>query len=139
MVRDPLKVLSVVRQRAVDQQRQALAACLRAEAAAEDRIERLEEAVRRDQALTEAAPDKLLFHDVFITARRYWRSEQQVFRATLAEAARQAEQSRAALAAARLAAEAVDCLIAEHEAAARTEADRQAQHVLDDIARGLRK
>jgi flagellar biosynthesis chaperone FliJ len=139
MARDPLKVLSVVRQRAVDQRRQALAACLTAEAAAEDRIRRLEEAVRHDQARADAAPDPMLFHDIFIATRRHWRTEQQVSRVALAEAGRQAEEARGALATARLAAEAVDRLIAERTAAAQAEADRRAQHVLDDVARGLRK
>ena len=58
MARDPLKVLSVVRQRAVDQQRQALAICLKAEAAAEDRIRMLDAAVVRDQALAETMPER---------------------------------------------------------------------------------
>jgi hypothetical protein len=75
MARDPLKILSVVRQRAVDRQRQALAACLQAEAAAEDRIQALDEAVRRDQVLAAAAPDALLFQDLFIATRHHWRAE----------------------------------------------------------------
>jgi len=139
MARDPLKVLSAVRQRAADRQRQALAACLRAEAAIEDRIRTLEEAVRQDQVLAGTAPDAPLFHDIFIATRQHWRAEQQVSQTALAEAGRQADQARAALAAARLAAEAVDRLIDERTTAAHAEADRRAQHVLDDIARGLRK
>src|SRR3954468_4265730 len=139
MARDPLKVLSAVRRRAVDQQRQALAACLEAEAVAEDRIRTLDAAVVRDQALAEIVPDPLLFRDIFIATRQHLRAEQQVSRVALADAERQTDEARGHLAGARLAAEAVERLITERTAAARAEADRRAQHVLDDIARGLRK
>jgi flagellar biosynthesis chaperone FliJ len=139
MARDRLRTLSVVRQHAVDQQRQSLAACLREEAAVEDRIQVLDGAVRRDQALAEASPDRLLFYDIFMATRQHLRAEQQVTRTALADAGRQADEARIRLASARLAAEAVERLIAERTSIARAEADRRAQHVLDDIARGLRK
>jgi flagellar biosynthesis chaperone FliJ len=139
MARDRLKTLSVVRQHAVDQRRQALAACLRAEAAAEERILMLDEALHRDQALAETLPDQMLFRDIFLATRQHLQAEQQVTRTVLADAGQQTDEARTGLASARLAAEAVERLIAERASAARAEADLRAQHVLDDIARGLRK
>jgi uncharacterized membrane protein len=129
----------VVRQRAVDRQRQALAACLKAEAEVENRIRMLDAAILRDQAVATAVPDPLLFRDIFIATRQYLRTEQQGSRMVLADAERHTDEARGHLAGARLAAEAVDRLIAERAAAARAEADRRAQHVLDDIARTSRK
>jgi flagellar biosynthesis chaperone FliJ len=99
----------------------------------------LDAAVVRDQALAETMTDPLPFRDIFIATRQHLRAEQQVSRVALAGAERQTDEARGRLAGARLAAEAVERLIAEHAAAARAEADRRAQHVLDDIARGLRK
>jgi len=77
--------------------------------------------------------------DIFIATRQHLRAELQVSRAALAGAERQTDEVCGRLAGARLAAEAVERLMTERTAAARAEADRQAQHVLDDIARGLRK
>jgi hypothetical protein len=139
MARDPLKILSVVRQRAVDRQRQALAACLKAEAAVENRIRLLDAAVLKDEAVAAIVPDPLLFRDIFIATRQHLRTEQQVSRMALTDAERQTDTARGHLAGARLAAEAVDRLIAERAATACAEADRRAQHVLDDIARARRK
>src|SRR5690349_18367039 len=96
----------------------------------------LDASVCRYQELTAAAPDPLLFRNIVIATRQHLRAEQQVSRMALADAERQTDKARACLASARMAAEAVDRLITERTTAARAEADRRAQHVLDDIARG---
>ena len=135
MARDPLIVLLAVRRRSVDHQRQALAACLVAEAAAADRIRSLDEAMARDRDLTDESPDHLQFRDIFLATRRHLLAEGRTAFAALAEAGSHSAEARGHFATARLAAEAVERLIAERRLAARAEADRRSQHELDDIAR----
>jgi|SRR5271166_3016040 len=135
MARDPLTVLMAVRQRWVDQQRQALAACLTAESAAADRIRSIDAAMARDRDLTDQFPDHLKFRDIFLATRHHLLAERRTASAALAEAGSRSEEARRTLATARLAAEAVERLIAERRLAARAEADRRSQHELEDVAR----
>jgi hypothetical protein len=79
------------------------------------------------------------FRDIFLAARQHLRAARQSAMAGVAQAEALSAVSRARLAEARLAAEAVDRLIAERTASARGEADRRAQHELDDVARSRRK
>jgi hypothetical protein len=139
MARDPLQVLLAVRQRAVDQQRQALAERLRVEAEAVDRVRALTEAILRDQNAPSSPTDALLARDVLIATRRHRLAERQIAAVAVIEAARLAEAARGVLADTRLAAEAVQTLIAERSLASRVEADRRAQHELDDITRTRRR
>jgi flagellar biosynthesis chaperone FliJ len=139
MARDPLAVLLVLRQRFVDQQRQALAACLVAETAAGNTVRLLDAAMERDRDVADGVPEHLQFRDIFIATRQHLRGQRETAVTCLAGARNRSDQARENLAGARLAAEAVERLIKERTLAARAEADRRAQHELDDIARAGRK
>ncbi len=139
MAREPLKLLLSVRNREADRRRQDLAQCLLAEAEAAETIRSIEAAMARDREYQESRADSCQFRDIFLAARQHLRSQRQRAAAALANAETRSETARGQLAEARLAAEAVDRLIAETTLLARVKADRLAQHELDDIARAKRK
>jgi flagellar export protein FliJ len=135
MPRDPLNVLLAVRQRTIDQRRQALADCVMRQADAAAAVAALDAAILRDAEAAATIPDLQHFRDIFIATRQHLTSQRQRGAGALAEADARSEQARRSLAAARLDAEAVERLISERALLARTEAERRAQHELDDIAR----
>nr|WP_294520009.1 hypothetical protein [uncultured Rhodopila sp.] len=135
MPRDPLAVLLTLRRREVDRRRQDLATCTAAETEAAAAVRSIDAAIARDRDAGESFPDHVRFRDVFLATRQHLQADRQRAMGALAEAEARSEAARGQLAAARLAAEAVDRLIAERAAAARAEADRRAQHELDDVAR----
>jgi hypothetical protein len=135
MPRDSLNVLLLLRQQEVDRQRQELADCSAAEIRAAGTVRAIDAALARDSE--DGSADGLLFRDIVLATRQHLRAQRQHAVAALAEAEARSDDARGRLAAARLAAEAVDRLILERRAAAR--AERRAQHALDDIARSRRK
>nr|WP_294512959.1 hypothetical protein [uncultured Rhodopila sp.] len=139
MPRDPLKVLLALRRREVDRQRQDLADRTAAEMQASATVRSIHAAIAQDRDGAESFPDHLQFRDLFLATRQHLQDNRQRAEAALAEAEARSETVCRRLAESRLAAEAVDRLIAERAAATRAEADRRAQHELDDAARLRRK
>ncbi|WP_428491606.1 hypothetical protein [Rhodopila sp.] len=136
---DRLLVLQAVRRRAVESARQALAACLRAEAEIAARIGLLDASARRDLAISDTWEDGHHFQEMAAIRSAARREERDMAALQLSEAATASEQARSILTATRTAAEAVDQLIAERAAASQADAARRAQHELDDIARSARR
>ncbi len=138
MSRDPLQTLLSLRRHAIEQARYALGACLAAESRTRDRIDALDEAVRRDRRAADAWPDARLFQDMAAIRGDALRADRSAAVTALMEAETASAAARDAVAAARTAAEAVDLLIAARDAAGQIEAARQAQHALDDVTRKQR-
>ncbi|WP_428531441.1 hypothetical protein [Rhodopila sp.] len=132
-------MLQAVRRRAVESARQALAACLRAEAETVARISLLEVSARRDRAISDNWEDGHQFQEMAAIRSAVAREERGAAALHLAEAITASEQARVVLTAARTAAEAVDQLIAERATASQADVVRLAQHELDDIARPARR
>jgi hypothetical protein len=128
-----------LRRREADRQRQDLADCMAAETEAAGTLRSIDAAIARDRNSGESFPDYMQFRDIFLATREHLRAARHRAVAVLAEAEARSEAARRRLAEARLAAEAVDRLIAERAAASRAEADRRAQHELEDAARLRRK
>jgi hypothetical protein len=135
MARDPLLVLRTLRQRAVEQARQGLAACLKAEAEAAAKLEALDEAMRRDLQAGREMPDGHQFLQVFANRRGAFRAHRIDAAAGLAAAQTLAAQARLLVVKERTDAEAVEQLITEQKAAHWDDAERKAQHEMDDVAR----
>jgi flagellar export protein FliJ len=135
MASDRLRVVQGVRQRAVEQARQALGLCLKTETEATARILAIDDAARRDRAADRSGVDALPFGEMFTRRLGALQTERRDAVAALTAAETGSAQARAAVTAARTAAEAVETLIAERAAAEATETSRREQHTLDDIAR----
>jgi hypothetical protein len=135
MARDPLQILQAVRRRAIEQARYALAACLTAEAAVADKVRSIDDAVRRDRAASAAWPDARQFLEMSALRLETVRTECRTVATDFAAAASRSAEARGIVTAARTAAEAVEQLIGERQAASRIEAAKREQHMLDDIAR----
>ncbi len=135
MARDPMQMLLAVRRQAVEQARQALAACLAAETAAADKLTAIDNAAQRDRVASGAIAEAHLFTDIFVLRVQTSASERQAAMAALAAAQDVTADARAALVAARTAAEAVETLMTERADAAKAAANQQEQHTLDDMAR----
>jgi hypothetical protein len=138
VARDPLLVLQAMRRRAVEQARYTLAACLQAEALAADRIRALDETARRDRAAGGGWQDAHQFLEMAAIQLCSMRAERRIAEADMASVVARSGEARGVVTAARTAAEAVEQLIGERQAAANMEAATREQHVLDDIARGQR-
>ena len=135
MARDPLRIVSSLRRRAVEQARYALGACLATEAEAAQKIRSLDDAACRDRETSEAWQDAHHFLEMSAVRSESAREERQIIEQALATAAMRSEQARGVVAAARTAAEAVEQLIRERKIADQMETATREQHVLDDIAR----
>jgi ABC-type transporter Mla subunit MlaD len=132
---DPLRVLLAVRGRLVDEARAALAACLRAEADAEERIRLIDAAARRDRATSAEWQDAHRFVEMTAARREAVQVERHNAVLVLAGLVEESSDARDVVTAARTAAETVEQLIAERDAASRVESAKKEQHTLDDIAR----
>jgi hypothetical protein len=135
MGRDRFDILLAVRRLTVEQARQALAVCLKAEATAAEAIDALDATARRDRAAASAMAEAPAFLEMFAARSDTARTGRAMAVAALAAAKARSAAARGAVTAARSSAEAVETLIAERMAAEAAEANRRAQHVLDDIAR----
>lgn len=135
MARDPMHMLLAVRRHAVEQARHALAACQRAESAIADRLRAIDEAADRDRVAGRALAEGHRFIDMFALHVQASAAERQGVESALAAARDATGDARAALVAARTAAESVETLITERADAAAAEAQRREQHALDDMAR----
>jgi flagellar biosynthesis chaperone FliJ len=136
MARDPLSILRTVRQRAVEQARQALAVCLRAETEASGAVNALVEAAERDREVALGLGAGHEFLDMFANRLEALRVQQIAAAAALQSAQDSVSEALALVVAARTQAEALEQLAAQRKAAEDAELERKAQHVLDDIARG---
>lgn len=135
MARDPLGVLLTVRQRAVDQSRQALATCLAAETAAMAAIRSIDGAIEREREAADRRPDDHRGTEMLSAWLGRMRDQRRGAVAALAAAEGQTAAARAVLSAARASAQAVQRTIAERAALAHAEAAKREQHTLDDISR----
>ena len=135
MGRDPLGVLLTVRQRTVDQSRQALAKCLKVETEAMEAIQAIDDAISQEREFADKFPEQHRGADTVAAWLGRIRATRLQAVAVLATAEIQTAAARAVLLAARSAAQAVQRTIAEREVAARAEAEKRDQHTLDDITR----
>lgn len=135
MARDPLRILLSVRRRSVEQARYALGACLADEAAAAGKIIALDHAAARDCATAGAWPDSFQFREMAAMRLAATHAERQAIGAELMAAEDRSTQARGVVATERAAAEAVEQLIQQRDAAVLAETNRRDQHTLDDIAR----
>ena len=135
MARHPLNILLIVRQRGVDQQCQAFATCLKLETTAMEAVRALDDAAQREREAADRHPEHHGGMDMLATWLRRMRADRVRGSAALAAAQGQTALSRAALAAARSAAQVVEKLIEDRAAEARAKAEAREQHALDDIAR----
>jgi flagellar biosynthesis chaperone FliJ len=138
MARDPLLVLRAVRQRAVEQARQGLAACLKVENEVAAKIDEFSEAMRRDRSAGEDMPDAHQFHQLFANRLDAIRAEHAAAVQTLAVAQARVAEARAVVVTERTQTEAVEQLISEQNAARLVEEENKTQHEMDDIARAAR-
>jgi hypothetical protein len=124
-----------MRRRAVEQARYALGACLLSEAEVADRIRSLDDTARRDREVSQTWQDSHQFLEMSAIRTEATRTERRTIAADLTVAGIRSEEARGVVSAARMAAEAVEQLIAERLAASQADAAKREQHVLDDIAR----
>jgi flagellar biosynthesis chaperone FliJ len=134
MARGPLRVLLSIRRRSIEQARYALAACLTTEAEIADRITSFDDRRQRDRETSRSWPDSHHFMEITAIELETVHAERRIAAADLEVAQTRTADARSQVAAARLAAEAVEQLIAERGAAAQADANRRDQHALDDIA-----
>ena len=135
MVRDRLRLLQGVHRRGVERARQALGACVGAEAAVMDRIAAIDDAASRDRTAAMAGEEGCRFVEMFVLRQGTEQAARSAAEVDLVSARVRSAEARAVLVSARTAAEAVAKLIAERVAAEQAAADRREQHVLDDLAR----
>ena len=138
MARDQMDVLLTIRRRAVDKSRQALAGCLKVEAAALEAVRAIDAAVMRERAFADRFPEQPHRMEVFALWSERVAAERLGAAAALAYGESQTVAARAVLASARSAARAVERTIEERAALARAEAEKRDQHAMDDITRGRR-
>jgi hypothetical protein len=138
MARDQMDVLLTIRRRAVDKSRQALAGCLKVEAAALEAVRAIDAAVMRERAFADRFPEQPHRMEVFALWSERVAAERPGAVAALAYGESQTVAARAVLASARSAARAVERTIEERAALARAEAEKRDQHARDDITRGCR-
>ena len=139
MARDSLQAVQAVRRRAVEQARYTLSVCLKAEADAADTVKAIDEDGAKDRAAHPVGENAYQFQEMFVR-REYARQLQRgAAEAALVAAQAHSAEARAAVTATRTAEEAVRTLITERGVAAEAEANRRAQHVLDDIVRSRRR
>jgi len=131
---DPLDALARLRHFAVDEARRALAECLHAEVAADQAAVTLATRIERE---TEAAID-LATSDADVEAFAAWlrriRPEQEAVHLAQDAAEMATTQSRAVVAAACAAADAVDEMVQHRDAERRAAAEHMAQRAIDEVA-----
>ncbi len=139
MVRDPLHALLGIRRRAVDQARETLADSVAAESTAIAKILASDVAIRAERAAIDSGRDDGRGAEMFAA----WSAQARVRRAAAVAALAAAEDrtthSRALLAAARSAADAVEQVIEQRAAAEQAKTAVREGHGLDDIARAQRR
>jgi hypothetical protein len=135
MARDPMRVLHAVRLRDIEAARHALAACLLVETGVLERIRTIGDTVQRDRAAYSTMQEAHRFQEMFMLRQRTVEAERQAAEGELAAVRIRTAAARAAVVEARTAAEAVETLMTDRQAAAGLEAARREQHTLDDMAR----
>jgi flagellar biosynthesis chaperone FliJ len=135
MARDPLLVLRAVRLRAVERARQGLAARLKTEAEAAAKVDGLTEAARLDRSAGEDMPDAHQFLQMFANRLDAVRTQRIAAGTSLTMAQARVAEARVVVVAARTQAEALEQLITAQETARVADAERKAQHEMDDVAR----
>ncbi len=129
-----MQALLRLRRLTVDEARRDLAACVAAEAAAQEAAHRIEMTIARETA----AACSLEAGDDVVDSFAAWLHQIRPAAADAAAAVEQAmlhtAEARAVLAAARAAAEAVESIIAQQDAERAAEQARREQHALDEAA-----
>lgn len=134
MADDPLDVLLRLRRLTIDQARQALAECLRAETAAARRCEAIAEDVARQmQAATALTADDRAVED-FANWLRHTLPAQAAADAALLNAETQTREARFVLSAARAGVRAVESMLERKAAEQHVRAGRAEQSELDEAA-----
>jgi len=135
MAREPMDVLLTIRQRSVDQARQALAVRLQAETLASAAAGAIDDAILQERRAADRGPRDQQGVEMLAAWLQRMRPRRAAAHHMLSTAAAQTAAARAELAAARSAARAVERLLEERAAAAQVEAEKREQHALDDVAR----
>jgi flagellar export protein FliJ len=132
MTRDPLEALLRLRQLTVDQARHSLADCLRVESQVARSVTEIEAAIAYEfeMATSLAAGDADV--EAFAAWLRRIRPKQHAAHAAEAEAEAATAEARAVLAAARAAVRAAEEMLEHHAAEKLAEAQRRAQHEIDE-------
>ena len=97
-----------IRRRSVEEGRYALGACLTAEAQAAEAVQAIADAARRDRAAHETVEDSHRFLEMFVHRLRVSDTKRLSAEAALRAAQARSAEARAAVVAARMAAEAVE-------------------------------
>ncbi|MGD0102779.1 MAG: hypothetical protein ABSC06_01925 [Rhodopila sp.] len=135
MARPPLQTLLSLRRMQVEQARAALGACLKAEAEVAGTVRSLDEAARRDRETAATWQDAHRFLEISASRLGVLRANRRSAAAALAAAAARSAEARGVVTAAQTAAEAVEQLLSEREAASQAGMATGEQHRLDDITR----
>jgi len=135
MARPPLQTLLSLRRLQVEQARAALGVCLKAEAEVAATVRSLDEAARRDHQTAAAWQHAHQFLEMSAIRLDVARANRRNAAAALAAAAARSAEARGVVTASQTAAEAVEQLLSEREAASKAAMATTEQHRLDDIAR----
>jgi flagellar export protein FliJ len=136
VARDRLAVLLAIRREAVDRALADLSACIAAEGAVAAALAALDQAARTERA---AADRDGLSNEAFAAWSAMIRRQRQEGLAALARAEARTGLARTDLVATQAAMETVMQLAERRAALRKAEAERREGHVLDDIARSLRR
>jgi hypothetical protein len=132
---DKLRVLLRLRERTLDQAREALAECVAAETAAMDAIRAVDTAIQRERMAADQSGEAGQGREMFAA----WSARARAIRAaavrTLMEAEGQTAEARGVLTAARSAVRVVERLSEERAVTEQAAADAIERHTLDDVAR----
>ena len=135
MAADSIRILRAVRRRSVEDARQALGACLAAEAQAVDAVQAIVDKTRRDRAAHQTVEEAHQFLEMFLRRSGVAEAERVSAEAAVTAARARSDAARIAVVTAKTAAEAVETLIAERTLSDEKDANRREQHGLDDMAR----
>ena len=138
MARDPIRIVTELRRREVDQARRVFAECMAVERKLFEHIRQIDENTRKRNEEFSASPHKLVFIDAMYAAHAGAKRKRNAALIEWVAANQRTEKARAALTTARLAAKAVEQLAEERRVTRSLEEERRAQHVLDDVARSMR-
>lgn len=133
-----MRILRTVRRWSVEETRHVLGACLIAEQQATNKIQAIDDKAKEDRAAHLMLEEAFRFVEIFGRRLDASEAERRAAEAALATASAATAEARAALVAARTAAEAVDTLIAERTVADNVAESRREQHALDDMTRTRR-
>lgn len=138
MPRDPLRVLATLRRFAVDAARQELAKHENFQRALASHIDACNQTIAANDLAACGSDTKVEFIGPIHKYVENLQRRAHMLREHVPVAERKSDAARAALSQARLAEKAVEQVSLRRDQARRVEAERRAQHVLDDIVRLVR-